>query len=80
MGHAAEYISARTGRQITRDEAFEIIRRAEENGLMHQIPNTDGPGNARDLQLLRLWLPLAPYRRDVPQYRYGPLELRIKGR
>ncbi|MDZ5016771.1 4Fe-4S dicluster domain-containing protein, partial [Clostridium perfringens] len=32
------------GRKITREEAFDIIRRAEENGLMHQIPNTDGSG------------------------------------
>lgn len=45
MGHAAEYY-IRTGRarEITRDEAFEIIARAEENGLMHQIPNIDGSG------------------------------------
>lgn len=45
MGHAAEYY-IRTGRarQITREEAFDIIRRAEENGLMHEIPNTDGSG------------------------------------
>ncbi len=45
MGHAAEYY-IRTGRAraITRDEAFEIIRRAEDNGLMHQIPNIDGSG------------------------------------
>lgn len=45
MGHAAEYyIRTGRGREITREEAFEIIKRAEENGLMHQIPNTDGPG------------------------------------
>ncbi len=45
LGHAAEYyIRTGRGREITREEAFEIIRRAEENGLMHQIPNTDGPG------------------------------------
>ncbi|BCY17394.1 pyridine nucleotide-disulfide oxidoreductase [Leptolinea sp. HRD-7] len=45
MGHAAEYyIRTGRGREITRDEAFEIIKRAEENGLMHQIPNVDGPG------------------------------------
>ncbi len=45
MGHAAEYyIRTGRGRQITRDEAFEIIKRAEENGLMHQIPNLDGLG------------------------------------
>lgn len=45
MGHAAEYyIRTGRGRQITREEAFEIIKRAEENGLMHQIPNLDGAG------------------------------------
>lgn len=45
MGHAAEYyIRTGRGRQITREEAFEIINRAEENGLMHQIPNLDGSG------------------------------------
>ncbi|SHJ13482.1 NADPH-dependent glutamate synthase beta chain [Clostridium cavendishii DSM 21758] len=45
LGDAAEYyIRTERGRKITREEAFEIIRRAEENGLMHQIPNTDGSG------------------------------------
>ncbi|MCX7950817.1 MAG: FAD-dependent oxidoreductase [Clostridiales bacterium] len=45
MGHAAEYyIKTGRGRQITREEAFEIIKRAEENGLMHSIPNLDGLG------------------------------------
>lgn len=45
LGHAAEYY-IRTGRarKITREEAFEIIKLAEENGLMHQIPNLDGSG------------------------------------
>ncbi len=43
MGHAAEYyIRTGRGRRITREEAFEIIRQAEDNGLMHQIPNLDG--------------------------------------
>ncbi len=46
MGHAAEYyIRTGRGREITREEAFEIIQRAEENGLMHQIPNLDGSGH-----------------------------------
>ena len=45
LDHAAEYyIRTGRGRQITREEAFEIIHRAEENGLMHQIPNLDGSG------------------------------------
>lgn len=45
MGDAAKYY-VRTGRarEITREEAFEIIKRAEDNGLIHQITNTDGPG------------------------------------
>ncbi len=45
LGHAAEYyIRTGRGRKITREEAMEIIIRAEENGLVHQIPNTDGSG------------------------------------
>ncbi len=45
MGHAAEYyIRTGRGRSITRKQAFEIIKKAEDNGLVHQIPNTDGPG------------------------------------
>lgn len=45
MGDAAKYY-IRTGRarQITREEAFAIIKKAESNGLMHCIPNLDGPG------------------------------------
>ncbi|MEG1254225.1 FAD-dependent oxidoreductase [Clostridium sp.] len=45
LGDAAEfYIRTGRGRKINREEAFEIIKKAEENGLMHSIPNTDGPG------------------------------------
>lgn len=45
MGKAAKYyIKTGKGREITREEAFEIIRKAEENGLMHTMPNVDGPG------------------------------------
>lgn len=42
LGKGAEYY-IRTGkaRQITREEAFAIIKKAEENGLMHQVPNID---------------------------------------
>ena len=46
MGHAAEYyIRTGRGRQITREEAYAILRKAEGNGLMHEIPNTDGSGH-----------------------------------
>jgi NADPH-dependent glutamate synthase beta subunit-like oxidoreductase/ferredoxin len=43
MGAGAEYY-IRTGkaREVTREEAFAIIKKAEENGLMHNIPNIDG--------------------------------------
>lgn len=45
MGHGAElYIKTGRGRQITREEAKEILLKAEENGLMHEIPNLDGSG------------------------------------
>lgn len=46
LGHAAEYyIKTGRGREITREEAFEIIKRAEDNGLMHSVPNLDEPGH-----------------------------------
>ena len=43
LGHSAEYY-IRTGkaREITKKEAFDIIKKAEENGLMHNVPNVDG--------------------------------------
>ncbi len=45
LGHAAEfYVRTGRGRAISREEAFDIIKRAEDNGLMHQIPNTEGSG------------------------------------
>jgi len=47
MGHAAEYyIRSGKGRQVTKEEVYEILRKAEENGLMHEIPNTDGSGKS----------------------------------
>ena len=46
LGDAAEfYIRTGRGRSISRDEAREILLKAEANGLVHQIANTDGPGN-----------------------------------
>jgi NADPH-dependent glutamate synthase beta subunit-like oxidoreductase len=45
MGHAAEYyIRTGRGKEISRDEAKAVLRKAEDNGLMHQIPNFDGSG------------------------------------
>lgn len=38
---AEYYIRTGRAREITREEAFEVIRKAEENGLMHSIPNID---------------------------------------
>ena len=47
MGKGAEhYIRSGRAREITREEALEIIKRAEENGLMHDIPNIEGAGDS----------------------------------
>ncbi|WP_238883830.1 FAD-dependent oxidoreductase [Clostridium sp. YIM B02551] len=47
LGPAAEYyIRTGKGRSITREEAIAICEKAEKEGLMHQIPNLSGPGNA----------------------------------
>ena len=47
MGKGAEhYIRTGRARQITREEALEIIHRAEENGLMHDIPNIEELGDS----------------------------------
>ncbi|MGH4124212.1 MAG: FAD-dependent oxidoreductase [Clostridium sp.] len=47
MGKGAEYY-IRTGRarKITREEALIIIKRAEENGLMHNMPNVEEAGES----------------------------------
>jgi NADPH-dependent glutamate synthase beta subunit-like oxidoreductase/NAD-dependent dihydropyrimidine dehydrogenase PreA subunit len=46
LDDAAElYIRTGRGREIDVIEAKEIMRKAEANGLMHQIPNTEGEGH-----------------------------------
>ena len=46
LDHAAEYyIKTGRGRAISREEAIEIIKKAEDNGLMHSVPNLDTPGH-----------------------------------
>ena len=47
MGKGAEhYIRSGRAKQITREEVLEIIKRAEENGLMHDIPNIEEAGDS----------------------------------
>lgn len=47
LGPAAEfYIRTGRGRAITREEAIDICKKAEAEGLVHQIPNLSGPGKA----------------------------------
>lgn len=47
LGPAAEYyINTGRGRQITKEEAIELCQQAEREGMVHQIPNLSGPGNA----------------------------------
>ena len=46
LDDAAEYyIRSGRGREASKDEVYEILKRAEEDGLMHQIPNTEGEGH-----------------------------------
>ena len=46
LDDAAEYyIRTGRGREVSQEEALDIIRRAERDGLMHQIPNTEGEGH-----------------------------------
>lgn len=45
MGAAADSIAkAGRGRKITASEAYEILRKAEDDGLVHQITNMEGKG------------------------------------
>lgn len=47
MGTGAEYyIRTGRGRQVSREEVEEILKFAETNGLMHQMPHTDGLGES----------------------------------
>ncbi len=46
LDDAAEYyIRTGRGREISKEEAYDIIDKAEKNGLMHHIPNTEGDGH-----------------------------------
>ena len=43
VGDMADYVvETDRGRYITREEAYEIFKRAEDNGFVHQITNIDG--------------------------------------
>lgn len=47
MGEGAEfYAKTGRGRKISRKEVEEIIKFAEDNGLMHEMPHTDGLGES----------------------------------
>ena len=47
LGKGAEhYIRSGRSRQITKEEAIEIIQRAEENGFLHDIVNIDDAGDS----------------------------------
>lgn len=47
MGKGAEhYIRTGRARQISREEVYEIIQRAEDNGLMHDMPNIEEAGES----------------------------------
>lgn len=43
-GAALYYIRTGKGRQVSKEEVYEILKRAEDNGLVHQVSNVDGDG------------------------------------
>ena len=46
---ARAFIHAGRGRRISKEECYEILKKAEDNGLMHEMPNTDGVGSTHAL-------------------------------
>ena len=45
LNKAADFhVKTGHGREITKAEAYEILKRAEDNGLIHELSNTDGTG------------------------------------
>ena len=48
MGAAADSIvKANRGRKITAAEVYEILRKAEDDGLVHQVTNMEGAGSVQ---------------------------------
>jgi NADPH-dependent glutamate synthase beta subunit-like oxidoreductase/NAD-dependent dihydropyrimidine dehydrogenase PreA subunit len=41
---ARDFIKQGHGRRISKEECYAILKKAEENGLMHEMPNIDGNG------------------------------------
>ena len=41
---ARDFIKQGHGRRISKEEAYAILKKAEDNGLMHEMPNIDGNG------------------------------------
>lgn len=41
---ARHFIETGRSRRITKEECYQILKKAEDNGLMHEMPNIDGDG------------------------------------
>jgi NADPH-dependent glutamate synthase beta subunit-like oxidoreductase/formate hydrogenlyase subunit 6/NADH:ubiquinone oxidoreductase subunit I len=48
-GAARDFILTGRGRRISKEECYAIVKKAEDNGLMHEIPNIDGSGKTHAL-------------------------------
>ena len=80
LDEGADYfIRTGVGREITKEEAYEILKRAEENGLVHEIQNLDGEGKT-DLQLLQLLLLLPQSRKVLHVSGLQPFQLCLQHR
>lgn len=53
VGDMADYVveTQKGGRYITYEEVLDILKKAEDNGFVHQITNIDGKINFCHLQL-----------------------------
>mgnify|MGYP002236401013 CR=1 FL=1 len=76
MGDMADYlVETKKGHYVTYDEVLEILRRAEDNGFVHQITNIDGENKICHLQLQRQHLQRPAHQPAVQYAQYEPFGL-----
>ena len=79
--NAINYSKTGAHRLITKEEAYEVLRRAEDNGLVHEINQTPGFEEASAIcNCCGCLLLCSAYRRDVPLQERHPLQLRCPRR
>ena len=82
VGEPAQFaVTGGVMRQITYEECLEVLRKAEDNGLVHQVTNVDGRGqDLRHMQLLPLLLLRLALFAVLQHAQHVPLQLRGEDR